>query len=91
MALDLSDLDTTISQVEAILGFLADRSLYGALYPNLVHLTCIHVLRAAGDPRADEILICLYDLLQSQVAKFPEKKMQDTFLSTPAHQEMVRL
>jgi DNA-binding SARP family transcriptional activator len=72
--------------VDEILDHLESRSLDGADEPFRVYLTCYRVLRATGDPHAQEFVSHAYHLLQQRASKIAERDRQHSFLENiPAH------
>jgi hypothetical protein len=90
VALDQDDLDRAQAQVGQILSFLEDNTLEGTEEPFRIYFVCHQVLRANQDPRAREILVSAYDLLQERAAKITDAELRRSFLEeVPAHQEIV--
>ncbi|MGC9348491.1 MAG: tetratricopeptide repeat protein [Anaerolineae bacterium] len=77
--------------VERILEHLGDAgALCDAWEPFQVHLTCARVLRANGDPRADDVLTNAYRDLQARAAKIDDQELRRSYLrNVPAHRETV--
>ena len=48
------------------------------------HLVCYRVLRASGDPRADEILEQAYYMLQERAAQIEEEALRRSYLENVA-------
>ena len=72
--------------VEEILDHLESKSLDGADEPFRVYLTCHHVLQAADDPRAQQLLAAAYDLLQQRASMIGDEQLQQSFLENiPQH------
>jgi predicted ATPase/DNA-binding SARP family transcriptional activator/Tfp pilus assembly protein PilF len=91
VALAQGDMETAMYQVDEILNYLAENPIHGAMYPFLVHLTCIQVQQAADDPRADNILNHVYNQLKLQAAQLSSKALQETYMSLPAHKQISHL
>jgi hypothetical protein len=77
--------------VERILKHLESKTLDGATDPGRVYLTCYRTLRTLDDPRAEEILVSAYNMLQERAEKIGDEAMRRSFLeNVPAHREIVR-
>jgi len=75
--------------IEEILSYLETGTLDGTDEPARVYLTCFRVLRANGDPRADDILEEGYQFLQKRAAKISDEEERRSFLeSIAAHREI---
>ena len=84
------DLAQAQAHVQVILSHLETGSLDGTDEPFQVYLTCYHVLRAAGDARAEVILDTAHRLLQERAAKISDEKLRRSFLeNVAAHREIV--
>jgi adenylate cyclase len=60
--------------------------------PLRIHLSCYEVLRAASDPRANEILTAAYRLLQELAAQTPDEATRRSFLeNVEENREIMRL
>ena len=91
-ALDIHlELGQAQAHVRAILEVWETGSLYGALEPFRIYLTCVEVLRAAQDRRAEELLAKAHLLLHRQAAQIPDLALRRTFLeseqATAIHEE----
>jgi len=73
------DLMQAQAHVEEILSHAQTGSLEGD-----VDLACYHVLQAAGNPRATDILETAYHLLQEQAAKISDEEERRSFLENVA-------
>ena len=92
VAMRKGNLARAMDTVEAILNVLADRSLDGAMEPLRIRLTCIRVLDAAGDPRADEILETAHSLLMARAKGIEDETHRLSYLgNVQAHREIRRL
>jgi hypothetical protein len=67
------------SLVEKILSHLATHTLDRTEDGLRVYLTCYHVLRTGGDPRAQEMLRTAYAQLQTRAASIEEPEAQRQF------------
>ncbi len=91
VALAQDDLAGARAHVEQVLEHLRTGSLAGTDEPFRIYLTCTRVLRAAQDPRADEILRAAHDLLQEQAATIDDAALRRSFLEqVAAHRELTR-
>jgi predicted ATPase/DNA-binding SARP family transcriptional activator len=95
VSLAQGDSESALARVEEILAFLgaADtdtgHGLEGTTDPFRIYLTCYHVLLAARDPRAGEILATAHNLLQQQAAKIDDEDLRRSFLEgVAAHREI---
>jgi tetratricopeptide (TPR) repeat protein len=90
VSLAQNDLIQAQAQVEEILTHLESKTLDGTDEPLRIYLTCYHVLRAAQDPRAQEILNTAHNLLQERAAKIGDEELRRSFLENVAvHREIV--
>jgi predicted ATPase len=79
------------AQVDQILQYLESHSFDRAVEPFRVRLTCYHILRANGDPRASAVLRAAHTLLGEQAAKVGDEALRRSFLENiPAHREIVQ-
>jgi len=84
------DLAQAQTHVEAILSRLETKPLNRMREPFRVGLTCYRVLHANGEPRAEDILRTVYDLLQERAANIADEDLRRLFLeNVPAHREIV--
>jgi hypothetical protein len=91
IAMRRGDLPGAMAQVEAILDYMASRSLDGAIEPLRIRLTCYRVLDAADDPRADGILETAHNLLMKRAGTIPDEKLRLSYLdNVEAHREIRR-
>jgi hypothetical protein len=75
--------------VEELLRYLQDAPLDLRLNPQLIYLICYRVLRAASDPRAQDILTTAYHRLQTQAANIADETLRRSFLENVAeHREL---
>jgi hypothetical protein len=71
---------------------LSRDTLDGTEEPLRIYLTCCRVLQASQDPRADEILVTAYTLLQNWAAEIDDEALRRSFLeNVGTHQEIIRL
>ncbi len=91
VVLALGDLALAQRQAEEILAHLETGTLKGAKEPLLeIYLACYQVLRVKGDPRAEEVVIAAYDLLQEQAVSIGDETLERSFLENVAvHQKIV--
>ena len=90
VALAQGDLPQAQAHVETILEHLKTRTLNGTLEPFRIYLTCVRVLEAAGDPRAETVLHTAYHLLQERAANIDDEALRRSFLeNVAAHRELV--
>ncbi|MCP4535935.1 MAG: tetratricopeptide repeat protein [Chloroflexi bacterium] len=68
------------AHVEKILSHLESHTLGGTEEPFRVYLTCIRILRASQEPRAQDVLDKAHRLLQEQAAKITDLEMRRSFL-----------
>jgi DNA-binding SARP family transcriptional activator len=74
-----------LSLIEPVLPYLDAPMLLDALEPMWVHLTCVQVLQAANDPRADQVLLRAQQRLHQQAAHIHDPELQYTFLQNVAY------
>jgi tetratricopeptide (TPR) repeat protein len=90
VALARDDPAAALSHVEHILRHLETGSVSGTNEPLRIYLTCYRVLRANGDPRAEEVLAEAHNLLQERAAKITDEELRRSFLeNVSAHRELV--
>jgi tetratricopeptide (TPR) repeat protein len=76
--------------VEEILSYLETDSLDRKREPFRVYLTCYRVLRANGDPRADDPLQRAHALLQERAARINDEDQRRSYLqNVEEHREIV--
>jgi tetratricopeptide (TPR) repeat protein len=80
-----------LDHVKEILGYLEDPAAIGEAWdPFWIYLTCVRVLRANQDPRADEVLGQAYKRLRARAAKIEDRDLRRSYLeNVPAHREIV--
>ena len=79
-----------LAHVEEILDYLEVHCLDAADDPARVYVTCYRVLRAAHDPRAEDVLAKGHDLLLEQADKIESVEERSSFLeNVHAHREIV--
>jgi tetratricopeptide (TPR) repeat protein len=84
-ALAQGDLPAAQAQVEeTLLAFLEGDSAFGYPEPGPIYLSCYRVLRAAGDPRAAEVLDTAYHALRELAARAPDQTLGRSFLENVA-------
>ncbi len=77
--------------VDDILDYLTTSPLDGIDEPFRVYQACVQVLRANRDPRAGEVLLTAYHLLQGQAARISDDKLRRSFLEVvAAHREIAQ-
>ena len=84
MHLAQGDLEEAQARVEEILDYLEAGTPYGTLEPGRIYLTCYHVLRANGDPRAKDVLEEGYRFLQERAAKISDEGERRSYLENVA-------
>jgi adenylate cyclase len=85
------DLAQAQLHLEDVLGYLEDQDLAGTEEPFRIYLVCYQVLRITQDPRAGEILVSAYDLLQERASKITNAELRRSFVEDiPSHREIVR-
>jgi tetratricopeptide (TPR) repeat protein len=91
VALQQGDFEQAQSYVEQTLSLLDEPDvLCEAWDPFGVYLTCVRVLRANGDPRAEPVLARGYRELQARAAKISEDDLRQSYLEgVPANREIV--
>jgi predicted ATPase/Tfp pilus assembly protein PilF len=63
----------------------------GTISPGQIYLTCILVLQADDDPRAQSILESAHQVLKEQAAGIKDDSLQQSFLNNvPAHREILK-
>lgn len=84
VALAQGQVEDAIIYAEEILSLLDISSL------TEVAMTCVRVLRASRDPRAEGILTAAYTRLQEQAAKISDENLRRAFLENrPDHREII--
>ncbi|HEB65838.1 MAG TPA: tetratricopeptide repeat protein, partial [Chloroflexi bacterium] len=92
LARDGGHLDDAMALVKPVLAHLEAGPLQGPAHPTRVYLTCYRVLRAAGDPRAGEVLAAAHALLQERAAAIQDASLRRSYLeNVAANREVVRL
>lgn len=84
IAMQEGKLDEALAYIEQILEFLRDHNLDSTDEPMRIYLTSYQVLKAAGDPRADEILTQAYTLLMERADKITDDAMRTSYLENVA-------
>ena len=89
-ALAQDDFDSALDQVAEIISYLdGGGSLDGTWEPLRIYLTCYQVLHAAGDSRADEILLEAYQKLQRWANVIPDAEARRMYLQdVPWHRQI---
>jgi DNA-binding SARP family transcriptional activator/class 3 adenylate cyclase/tetratricopeptide (TPR) repeat protein len=91
ISLTQGNLAAAQDHVEEILSYLETGSLNLGYFPLRIYLTCYRVLRANGDPRADDVLQMAHTLLQELAAKISNEGERRSFLeNVEEHREIVR-
>jgi predicted ATPase/class 3 adenylate cyclase len=86
VALAQGDLPAALEQVELILAHIAAGGTFdGTEEPLRLPLTCFQVLRAAGDPRAAEVLASAHAELQKQAERISDPAARRSFLQNVPH------
>ena len=80
----MPDVTAAIPHVEAALSFLTKYGLAAAREPFVVYWSCVRVLDAAGDPRAQEILATAYQIVGETADQVEDKGLQRSFLENVA-------
>jgi tetratricopeptide (TPR) repeat protein len=93
VALAQGDVEEALTFVEAILDYLEEGKGLGELQsPSELHLVCVQVLQAAGDPRAREVLERGFTELQERAEKITDEALRLSFLeNVPWNRELVKL
>jgi tetratricopeptide (TPR) repeat protein len=90
ISLAQGDLAQALGYVEEILDYLGLATLDGTDEPIRVYLTCYRVLHANQDPRAPDLLMTAYNLLQERAAKITDENLRRSFLENlVAHRELL--
>ena len=90
LALLEGDLPAALAHVEDILALTKTETLAGADEPMRAYLTCVQVLRAAGDPRQRAVLAAAHELLLQQAARIGDDQVRRSFLeNVPVHREIL--
>ena len=84
LCLSQNDVAAAIPHVEAALSFLTKYGLAAAREPFVVYWSCVRVLDAAGDPRAQEILATAYQIVGETADQVEDKGLQRSFLENVA-------
>ncbi|HET7376829.1 MAG TPA: tetratricopeptide repeat protein, partial [Anaerolineae bacterium] len=78
------------AHVETILQYLITGSLNGTDEPIRIYLTCYYALKAADDPRSQEILATAYHILQERAERIRDDAIRQSFMeNVPAHRELI--
>lgn len=84
------DLPRAVGLVEEVLPSLENEALTQTGEPFRIYLACYHVLQAAGDPRARQVLEAGYRLLQERAARIGDENARRTFLEVvPVRRKIV--
>jgi len=84
------DLAQALTNVEQVLSLLGTAPLGFSDDPFPVYLTCYRVLRASQDPRAQEILMTAFNLLQELASKIEDEGLRRSFLeNVAAHRDLL--
>ncbi len=90
VALARGDLATALELVETLLAATARLDGAEGAEARQVLFTCHQVLARAGDPRAPELLLRVYDELQARAATIADAALRRSFLdNVPLHREIV--
>ena len=92
VALEAGQLQEAMRQVEIVLDQMETvRALDEVDLARLIDLTCYQVLDAAGDPRANGVLMRAHNFLQTQAGDIPDVTLRQSFLhNIPEHLEIVK-
>ncbi len=91
LALALGDQSRAKTLIEEILELMGSNSLYGAMEPFRVYLTCYQILQAYQDERANAILKTARSLLKARAATIRDEALRYSYLELiPAHRELMR-
>jgi len=82
LALAAGDSEKAKTHVEFILDYLESGNLDGAFEPLRVYLTCIQVLRALEDARADAVLDIANFKLHQQAYQIDDPALKSSYLSS---------
>ena len=80
-----------VQLVEQVLEHLDAEGLAGSLRPFTILETCWLVLRAAGDPRADGLLVRSQDLLRGAADRVGDPALAAGFLSVPGNARLLEV
>ena len=79
-------------QIEPVLAYLAEQPLAGLEEPFRVHLTCVQVLRANNDLRAEAVLDRAQALLRERARQITDEDTRNSYLERVAvHHELLGL
>ena len=82
LSLAANDLARAESHVDMILDYLETGNLDGAFEPLRVYLTCIRVLRALEDARADNVLDIANFKLHQQAYQIDDPELKSSYLNS---------
>lgn len=85
------DVPEAVTEVEAVLAYLAEGQLLEEASLSRVMLAIYHVLEAAGDARAREVLARAHEDLQATAARLDEASRQSFLHNVAANREVVAL
>jgi predicted ATPase len=93
VALAQGNLGEAQSKVAEILAELDGGKPPDCFYkPSWIYLICYHVLEAADEPRATEVLVTAHRLLMNNAARTPDDRLRRSYLeNVPWNREIVRL
>jgi len=92
VALAQGDGEQARALVAEVVAYLRDNPQDQAGDRTALYGPCCRVLRAAGDPRADDLLAAAYRWLQKKAAAIADESMRRSFLeNVPTHREVLRL
>ncbi|MBZ0281444.1 MAG: tetratricopeptide repeat protein [Anaerolineae bacterium] len=92
LAMARGDLATAVGYVNDILTHLESGSLDGTSEPVRVCLTCYHILKAADDPRAEDMLMRARTIFATLADAIPDPAARQRLIDNiPAHRELQTL
>lgn len=92
VALAQGDVTAAVTHVDTVMAHLEAGNLHGTDEPLRVYLTCFHVLQAANDGRAANLLTEAYNILQARAGAIDDPALQHSYLeNVPYHRQIVAL
>ncbi len=89
IAIQEENFGEALGYVEQILDHLKTGDVNGTDEPMRIYRTCYQVLKAAGDPRAEEILTHAHTILMERAGKITDEAMRTSYLENVAANKQI--